>query len=178
MQFYYRQIYRDQTSQILSVEWSMVKHMRYGRRVQAITLLDEVLRKSEVARRLGVHCSSLWRLEQFGVKDPTKVRMTRKKSILMFAIKVPARLPGTGFNKSYGEEQVQAIKTTVKEMLCLTSFQDEPEQLLGKRQPKNYPAHPTGGLEDAMQGSTEETILGQSQEEGKDQAGVYILPKN
>ena len=88
----------------------MVKHMSYGRRVQALPLLGEGLRKLEVARRLGVHRSSLWRLEQFGVRDPTKVRRTRMKSILMFAIKVSVRLPGTGFNnKSYWEEQVHRI---------------------------------------------------------------------
>ena len=84
----------------------MVKHMSYRRRVQALTLLGEGLRHSEVVRQLGVHRSYLWKLEQFGVKGPTKVRMTRKKRILMFAIK----------------EQVQAIKMAVKEMPCLTSF--------------------------------------------------------
>ena len=67
---------RDKYFVILSVE-RMVKHMSYGRRVQALTLLGEGLSKSEVARRLGVHRSTLWRLEQFRVKDPIKVRITR-----------------------------------------------------------------------------------------------------
>ena len=50
-------------------------------------------------------------------------------------------------------------------MLDHLSTEDEP----GKCQPKNYPAHPNRGLEDAMQGSTEETILDQNLEGGEDQ---------
>ena len=75
---------------------------------------------------------------------------------------VIARQTGTSFkNKSYGEDQVRANKRATKEMLCLTSFQLKMNlfSCLTKVSPRTICHILLDGLGDALQGSTEQTLL-------------------